>query len=173
MNKIITKLLSLKQIDTHPELPLDPDAVEPGYYSWPPHLIPSLQVIVFCGGCIGTISRYYFSIILPKTSLFPLSTFLINIFGAFLLGLLLESLTRIGNDSGILQKIRLGVGTGFLGAFTTYSALAVDTSRLYQNKHIEIAFIYLISTLIVGILFTSFGIYSASTFHKKVRVIKK
>ncbi len=37
-------------VDSHPELPLDPDAAEPGRYKWPLHFAPTLQLAVFVGG---------------------------------------------------------------------------------------------------------------------------
>ena len=52
----------------------------------------------------------------------PVATFGINVVGAFLLSVLLELLAKHGLDIGWSRRVRLGVGTGALGGFTTYSA---------------------------------------------------
>jgi fluoride exporter len=53
----------------------------------------------------------------------PLATLLINLAGAFLLGVLLERLGRARGEPQRRRLVRLLAGTGFLGGFTTYSAL--------------------------------------------------
>jgi CrcB protein len=55
---------------------------------------------------------------------------LVNVAGAFALGLLLAALARRGPDRGRRRMLRLLLGTGLLGGFTTYSTLAVDTAGL-------------------------------------------
>jgi len=54
---------------------------------------------------------------------------LINVVGAFLLGVLLERLRRARGEPERRRLVRLFSGTGFLGCFTTYSALAVTLSN--------------------------------------------
>ena len=62
---------------------------------------------------------------LPDVSGLPVAVFVANLLGAFLLGFLLESLSRLGPDTELRTAIRLLLGTGLLGGFTTYSALAL------------------------------------------------
>ena len=64
----------------------------------------------------------------------PWATFMINLAGAFILGALLEGLARSGGDTGWRQRVRLFAGTGFCGAFTTYSTLALEVSLLGQGR---------------------------------------
>lgn len=149
--------------DSHPRLPLDPDAVQPGVYKWPPHLTLSLQLIVFVGGCLGTLARYGVIMVFPNpTDGWPVATFVVNLVGAFVLGLLLQSLFRQDSDQEKYQLLRLGVGTGFIGAFTTYGSFAVETDLLVTNQHIAMSVTYAVATVILGLLLSALGIYIAT-----------
>lgn len=149
--------------DSHPRLPLDPDAVQPGVYKWPPHLTFSLQLIVFVGGCLGTLARYGVTTALPHpTDSWPVATFVINLLGAFILGLLLQGLFRKGSDQEKYQLLRLGIGTGFIGAFTTYGSFAVETNLLVTNHHINMGVSYAVATVVLGLLLSALGIFVAS-----------
>ena len=79
----------------------------------------------------------------------PIATFGINVIGAFLLGVLLELLADYSHDVGWSRRVRLGVGTGGLGGFTTYSALATETVVLAAT-HPGRAAAYAVGTVIVG-----------------------
>ncbi|GGM10602.1 fluoride efflux transporter FluC [Promicromonospora citrea] len=82
---------------------------------------------------------------------FPLGTLTVNVLGAFALGYLLEALARRGRETVRRRKIRLGIGTGVLGGFTTYSALALDTqSLLFPHGMPWIAVLYVLLTLVGG-----------------------
>jgi CrcB protein len=153
--------------DTHPELPLDPDAMQPGRYKGPVHLTPRLQFVVFFGGCFGTLARYAIERWLPDSSTAtPYGTLLINLLGAFLLGTLLESLARRGPDAGKRQLIRLGVGTGFMGAFTTYSTLAVEVGLLARHDHVTLAWTYAVLSVVGGLVCCAAGIHLAESYHR-------
>jgi fluoride exporter len=116
--------------DSEPNLPVNPDldTAEPGARrSSPAHLSLAHVGLVAVGGAIGTGLRYFIGTSLPHWAGIPVATFGINVVGAFLLGLLLELLADHSHDIGWARRLRLGVGTGGLGGFTTYSALATDT----------------------------------------------
>lgn len=154
--------------DTHPELPLDPDVERPGIYKWPPHFTPSLVSLVFLGGCFGTIARYWVVLRLPDTgSGWPVSTLTVNLLGAFLLGLLLEGLARLGTDEGARRAVRLAIGTGFMGGFTTYSTFSVDTDLLLRGHHVSLALWYVGMTIFGGLLLSAAGIRIAAVHHHK------
>lgn len=86
---------------------------------------------VFAGGTIGTAVRAGLSAAFPAhPGEWPWATFAINLTGAFVLGCLLELLARRGPDVGVRHYLRLGLGTGVLGGYTTYSTFAVETVRL-------------------------------------------
>lgn len=154
--------------DSHPDLPIDPDVVQPGRYKWPPHFTPSLLLVVFLGGCAGAYSRYWVSgQLLNPTNGWPTATLFVNLLGAFMLGLLLEGLVRIGDDRGVRRLIRLAIGTGFMGAFTTYSTFASDVYNLVRQDSIVLAVAYGSITIFGGLALSAFGIWTASSHHKR------
>ena len=72
----------------------------------------------------------------------------------------LPELVRLYAEEGIaIQREVLG---GFLGAFTTYSTLAVDTDLLLRDGYAPVAVLYAVGTVVVGFLATSFGIWAAT-----------
>lgn len=131
---------------------LDPDA--PG----PVHLRPRLLLLVAAGGTVGTGAREAVSLAVPTIGGFPLAVFAINLAGALLLGLLLESLLRRGADTGVRRLLRLGLGTGFCGGFTTYSALASATAVLLADGRALLGVAYALGTVLAGALTTGAGI---------------
>jgi CrcB protein len=106
--------------------------------------------VVWVGGAAGTAARYLLSRAVPSFAGVPVATLVINVAGAFALGVLLEGLTRRGPDQGARRVLRLLLGTGFLGGFTTYSALAVDTDSLLRGGQVGHAIGYAGVTLLVG-----------------------
>ncbi|ONM50320.1 fluoride efflux transporter FluC [Nocardia donostiensis] len=129
----------------------------------PPHKRVKSIALVGAGGLLGAPLRYQLGVWFPHTSgAFPAATFAINITGAFLLGILLEGLTRLGPDTDWRRYVRLGVGTGALGAFTTYSTLAVDTDLLLRGHHWSVAAGYATGTVVAGLVATATGIAVAA-----------
>lgn len=123
------------------------------------HLRWSSIALVFVGGAIGTGLREAVSLAIPVGGGVPVAIFCINVSGAFALGLLLETLLRRGPDEGVRRGIRLFVGTGVLGGFTTYSALANDTELLFRDGQGWIGAGYAVATVIVGGLASLLGIW--------------
>lgn len=116
--------------------------------------------LVFVGGTVGTGIRELLGL-LPTGDLgFPVITMGINILGAFVLGLVLESVRL--SDSARASALRLLVGTGLLGGFTTYSALALDTVRLGSGASPAFAVLYAGGTLVVGTLAALAGVASGA-----------
>lgn len=146
-------------------LPLDPDALQPGTFIPLPHLTPALQAVVFAGGCLGTLARYSLVLALPVSGGWPFATFIANLLGAFVLGALLEGLMRYGNDEGMARLVRLGLGTGFIGAFTTYSSFAVETILFIQGHHPSLAIAYAAASIVGGTVMSTLGIHVAGRRH--------
>lgn len=103
---------------------------------------------VWVGGTVGTALRVA---VTPDRALtaFPVATFAVNVVGAGLLGLLVERLSRRPTDRW-QHVLGLLLGTGLLGGFTTYSALAVDCFELVRNGATIAALAYALGTLLVG-----------------------
>ncbi len=125
----------------------------------PVHLQPRWLLVVFVGGTFGGLCRFLLSHLgLRDQGSFPWATFGTNVAGAFALGLLLEVLVRRGADEGSRRTLRLGVGTGVLGAFTTYSALAGETVLLVREGAAAVAAAYAVLSATAGVLAAGGGI---------------
>ncbi len=115
-------------------------------------------ILVGIGGIFGGLSRYQLGKLISQRakSTFPIGTFIINISGALLLGLL-SSL-----DAG--KNIYLLLGDGFLGTYTTFSTFMYEGFNLFQGNEKLNAFIYILGSLILGIIgyFLGFALGQAS-----------
>jgi len=128
----------------------------------PLHTRPAAVLLVFVGGAGGTVSRYLLGLAIPQLNGFPLPTFLVNVVGAFALGLLLEGLLRGGNDVGWRQRVRLLLGPGFLGGFTTYSSLCVETVLLTESGRYFTGGGYAVASLLLGVAAGAAGVWVAA-----------
>lgn len=113
------------------------------------------------GGACGSIARYLTSVVTIKfyTGVFPLPTFIINILGCLIIGLLigLSERTLLMNSD-----LKLLLITGFCGGYTTFSTFSAENLFLYNNGfYITLAF-YIFSSIILGIL----AVYIGSTLVK-------
>ena len=89
---------------------------------------------------------------------FPFGTLSVNVLGSFVLGLLAILLTeKIPVD----ESIRLGLMTGMLGAFTTFSAFAMDTLGLIESGAIVRALVYMTASVLLCVVAAWAGILIA------------
>ena len=124
----------------------------------PAHLDVTLLALVWAGGALGTLIRYVVEAAIPPAAGgFPSATFLINITGSFALGFLLEFLARRGPDSGRRRRIRLTLGTGVLGGYTTYSTFAVEVTQLTQGASHLVGPVYALASVVLGPLAAAAG----------------
>ncbi len=107
-------------------------------------------IFIGAGGILGAILRY----LIKNTNIYqyhgnlPLNTFIINIAGSFILALVLTiayKVKEIDND------LRLGIATGFLGAFTTFSTLCKETVSLFSQGDYFSAIVYVSTSTIIGL----------------------
>jgi CrcB protein len=150
--------------DRHDELPLDPER--------PLHLRPAALGLVFAGGVAGTAARYLAEETVRPWGWWPAATFLVNVAGAFALGVLLESLAGRGPDTGGRRRWRLLLGTGFLGAFTTYSSLAVETVLLARDDRPWLAAAYSAGSVLVGLVAAAGGIRAGGQLRRVRRTAR-
>ena len=129
-----------------------------------------LILLVLLGGALGTATRQCLSLAVPHEAGIPWTVFAINIVGSLLLGVLLESLIRNGPDIGRRRFARLFLGTGFLGGFTTYSALAVDTGLLFESGAHSSAIFYSIGSVLLGMAAAFLGILLGAALHRGRRL---
>lgn len=130
------------------------------------HLNPRLVAVVALGGMIGTSGRYLISQAMPSHGGWPIATFIENVLGSFLLGALLEALLRHGKESRRGRIVRLGVGTGVLGGFTTFSSLALELERILAHHALLTAATYAVASLTCGILACLLGVVLAARHHQ-------
>ena len=114
--------------------------------------------LVFLGGATGTLARWAVGLAVPQVARLPLGTVVVNLVGAFVLGALLEHLGGAGPDIGRRRALRLTLGTGFCGGFTTYSALAHDTDTLLRAGLVGHALAYALGTVVLGLTASALGI---------------
>ena len=112
-------------------------------------------LLVFLGGMLGTAARLTFALFIPDAGGFPLATFAVNILGAFLIGVLAARLPFDGL-SGRGRDLRVFLGTGILGGFTTYSAFAVGTVEVWESAPL-LAGIYALGSLVIGVAAAALG----------------
>lgn len=105
-------------------------------------------LLVAAGGGLGSAARYAFSFFYRAGS-FPFVTLLINIFGSFLLGVLMGiSLS----EAGLKEEYKLLFGVGFCGGFTTFSAFSLENLKLLQAGKYTLFFIYVGLSVTSGLL---------------------
>ena len=126
------------------------------------HLRPSMLVVVAIGGTVGTAAREGVSLAVPTSGGLPLAILLINVVGAFALGLLLEALNRRGPDRGRRRLLRLGLGTGVCGGFTTYSTLAVGAAELLRAGGTGLGIADAVGSVLLGALASWLGVLAGS-----------
>jgi CrcB protein len=110
------------------------------------------------GGAIGSVLRYLTSLFVAKYwfNHFPLATFLTNILGCFLIGLFVGLLEKNNLTNSDLKWFLV---TGFCGGFTTFSTFGYENSQLFQNQNAGIAFIYIGTSIIVGLASVWLGLF--------------
>lgn len=119
------------------------------------------------GGLFGAASRDAIEQTWPAPGHgFPAATFVINLLGAFVLGALIEKLIRSGDDAGWRRRTRLIGGTGFCGAFTTYSTLAVESVQLARHGAWPTAVGYVAASVAGGLLAAAAGIGAGAAHHR-------
>lgn len=112
-------------------------------------------------GFLGAIARYLIKNVhlLNYRGNFPFNTLLINITGTFLMALIMTSAFGIWK---INETFRLGLCTGFLGAFTTFSSMCKETVLLLTGKLYIFAFVYVLLSILLGLASAFLGVYLVS-----------
>ncbi|MGK4188119.1 CrcB family protein [Rothia koreensis] len=135
----------------------------------PLHLRPAYLGLAFLGGALGTAIRYGLTLAFPGSGQAMGAILAINLVGAFCLGYLLEALGRRGDDVGTRRTVRVLVGTGVLGGFTTYSTLATNVVELLGSGRIWTGIGYALLTVVVGVVASGAGILVAARTTTPVR----
>lgn len=117
-------------------------------------------ILVAVGGALGAVARHLATITWTAMlgDRFPWGTLFVNVLGCFLLGWLARSMSL---TSSIPDTWKFIIGTGFLGAFTTFSTFGVQTVALWDKSALA-AFANVASNLLIGIAAVLAGMYLAT-----------
>ena len=108
-------------------------------------------VLVFLGGGLGSTLRHTINVVCARCigTAFPYGTFIINISGSTIMGLIAGYLAFKGEAS---QPWRLFLMTGVLGGYTTFSAYSLDAALLYERGELGLAAFYVLGSVAFSIL---------------------
>ncbi len=153
--------------DDGPRIPLDPDVdLGPGDGLHPlargrrARQVQAVIVVALgCGGVLGAVSRYALSLAVPtETGRFPWGTFLVNVSGSAVLGFILILVIEQFPRGRLARPV---IGTGFIGAYTTFSTFMVEAVLLIRDGRPWDAIAYLAGSVAAGLLAVWIGMTSA------------
>ena len=118
-------------------------------------VVPVLIGIAVAGAA-GALARYGLDEWLERRGgVFPWGIFVVNVTGAFLIGVAVEALEPRFEDA---TWVRTAIVTGFLGAYTTFSTFSLDTYRLLDAGHTGTAIANALGTLAAGLVAVWLGL---------------
>lgn len=114
---------------------------------------------VALGGAIGASLRHGLGLVTLRLfgPGFPVGTLFANVLGGLLMGLLMGWLLKNMPENG--QTIRLFVGVGILGGFTTFSAFSLDALRMVETKNYGLFVGYVGASVILSIAAVALGLF--------------
>ena len=108
-------------------------------------------VLLALAGAAGALTRYGLGTAVGVRT-FPWVTLAINLVGSFLLGMLLQAAPgRLSDD------VRVALGVGFLGAFTTFSTFSFEATALVREGRAATAAAYVVASVVLGLVAASAG----------------
>lgn len=121
-------------------------------FVWGKVLLPNFvlhALLAAAGGAVGSVCRYSVGLIAVKLwgPNFPWGTFIVNVAGSLMIGLLVELVARVLNQSA---DMRVFIVTGFLGGFTTFSSFSLDTMSMIERGDLLNAALYVGGSLVLA-----------------------
>ena len=120
----------------------------------------SIYLAIAVGGSVGAISRHWLSVSTTQWlgMAFPYGTLAVNLLGSLLMGFLSVVLVY---RLQVSEELRLGLISGFLGSFTTFSTFAIDTIELGMDDSLAKAFVYVLLSVVLCVLGALAGLLAA------------
>jgi len=116
----------------------------------------SVLAVVSVGGALGALGRYGLTVGWPhRPGRFPWATFVTNVSGCLLIGVLMVLITEVWSAHRLLRPF---LGVGMLGGYTTFSTYAVDIQQLVATGAARTALEYLAGTLAAALAAVYAGI---------------
>lgn len=107
-------------------------------------------IVVGAGGFIGAVCRYLIGLIpLKEGCAFPVKTFVINIIGSFIIGVI--AALAMKTDS-LNPRLVLFLKAGICGGFTTFSSFALETGDLMKDGKLNMAVLYAVLSMAIGVI---------------------
>ena len=122
-------------------------------------LIPQTSMsylFVALGGALGSVLRYFLSLVIPKAAGFPWPTFVANVLGCLCIGIFSGLFLKCGTLS---PNLKLFLVTGFCGGFTTFSTFANENLALLQSGKIGMFAAYALASFVLGVAACAAGFY--------------
>jgi len=117
-------------------------------------------IFVMLGGAVGAAFRYQIGAAALRNlgPNFPWGTWIVNLLGGLLMGILAGALVKqFTPEQG--EPLRLLMGVGVLGGFTTFSAFSLETANMLIRGQIVLATAYAVSSVVGSVLFLLIGLY--------------
>jgi CrcB protein len=117
-------------------------------------------VMVGLGGFVGAIARFWVGVYIANRmgTRFPYGTFVINISGSFIIGLVI---TVLAERSSLSPNWRYLIPIGFVGAYTTFSTFEFETLRTIQDGQLAIGMLNVFGSVIAGFIAVWLGVMTA------------
>lgn len=106
-------------------------------------------LVVGLGGFLGAVSRYGVYLLLGTGGGFPYATLIVNVLGCAAIGFLYELTAK---SEALSATSYLLLTTGFLGAFTTFSAFGLETVSFLKNSNYLFATVNILANVVLGLL---------------------
>jgi CrcB protein len=108
-------------------------------------------------GGVGAVARFVLDGLVRSrvASWFPVGTVVVNVTGSFVLGLV----TGLALAHVVPEEMRLVVGTGFCGGYTTFSTASFETVRLVEQRRVGAALLNGVGTLVVTVCVAGLGLW--------------
>jgi len=107
------------------------------------------------GGFVGSVLRYIIGLVhVSEKTEFPLMTMLINIIGAFAIGVIVGFSEKLG---GLSPNAVLFIKVGVCGGFTTFSTFALETSELLSGGKAALGLLYIVLSVVLCVLAVFLG----------------